>query len=282
MAGYYPGGKTGTTEKVGKHGYHRGVRNDFNVSAFVCVFPMNNPQYAVYMMLDEPHGNKSTYGFSTAGWVSAPAAGRVIARIGPMLGLLPDIKDAPEINAELDIPLQPARPPGAFALGPWNENLVKAAERTPLGFRPGHAGCGRHARRSRAGSSATQRDHRNQTRRVRERRRTTIVEAEARRLIGARVAAGLCGALTHMRQLPHSGARPVPVARRRLAGGVRPGHRRHHRGQPPGGARRPVRRHSRHAHRRPPLHRRGGGARRRGRAGAARHASGPPACRRVR
>ena len=61
----------------------------------------------------------------------------MIARIGPMLGLLPDIKDAPEINADLDIPLQPARPPGAFALGPWNENLVKAAEHTPLGFRQG-------------------------------------------------------------------------------------------------------------------------------------------------
>ncbi len=139
VAGYYPGGKTGTTEKVGKHGYHRGIRSDFNVSAFVSVFPMNNPRYAVYMMLDEPHGNKSTYGFSTAGWVAAPAAGRVIARIAPMLGLLPDIKDAPTINAELSIPLQPARPPGAPALGPWNENLVKAAEKTPLGYRPGQA-----------------------------------------------------------------------------------------------------------------------------------------------
>lgn len=139
VAGYYPGGKTGTTEKVGKHGYHRGIRSDFNVSAFVSVFPMNNPRYAVYMMLDEPHGNKSTYGFSTAGWVAAPAAGRVIARIAPMLGLLPDIKDAPTINAELSIPLQPARPPGAPALGPWNENIVKAAEKTPLGYRPGQA-----------------------------------------------------------------------------------------------------------------------------------------------
>ena len=50
---------------------------------------MNAPHYAVYMMLDEPHATKATYGYVTAGWVSAPAAGRVIARIGPMLGLLP-------------------------------------------------------------------------------------------------------------------------------------------------------------------------------------------------
>lgn len=136
VPGYYPGGKTGTTETVGKHGYHRGFKDHYNVSAFVSVFPMNRPRYAVYIMLDEPHGNKSTYGFTAAGWVAAPAAGRVIARIGPMLGLMPDIKDAPEINAELFIPRKPVCPPGAFALGPSNENLVKEAEKTPLGFRP--------------------------------------------------------------------------------------------------------------------------------------------------
>ena len=112
VAGYYPGGKTGTAEKVGKHGYKRGFKENFNVAAFTSVFPMNAPRYAVYMMVDEPHGNKSTYGYSTAGWVAAPAAGRVIARIGPMLGLLPDIQDAPAINQALYIPLQPARPAG--------------------------------------------------------------------------------------------------------------------------------------------------------------------------
>ena len=110
VAGYYPGGKTGTAEKVGKHGYKRGFKENFNVAAFTSVFPMNAPRYAVYMMVDEPHGNKSTYGYSTAGWVAAPAAGRVIARVAPMLGMLPDIQDAPQINQALFIPLQPARP----------------------------------------------------------------------------------------------------------------------------------------------------------------------------
>ena len=101
VPGYYPGGKTGTAEKVGKHGYKRGFKENFNVAAFTSVFPMNAPRYAVYMMLDEPHGNKSTYGYSTAGWVAAPAAGRVIARVAPMLGMLPDIQDAPAINQAL-------------------------------------------------------------------------------------------------------------------------------------------------------------------------------------
>ncbi len=120
VPGYYPGGKTGTAEKVGKHGYQRGFKENFNVAAFTSVFPMNEPRYAVYMMLDEPHGNKSTYGYSTAGWVAAPEAGRVIARIAPMLGMLPDIQGAPAINQALYIPLEPGRPAGAVARGPGN------------------------------------------------------------------------------------------------------------------------------------------------------------------
>lgn len=48
----------------------------------------------------------------------APAAGRVIARIGPMLGMLPDIANMPQINAQLAIPLQPARPPSGVRSPP--------------------------------------------------------------------------------------------------------------------------------------------------------------------
>jgi cell division protein FtsI (penicillin-binding protein 3) len=109
VPGYYVGGKTGTAEKVGAHGY----RKHTNVAAFMSVFPMNAPRFAVYMMLDEPHADASTHGYATAGWVAAPAAGRVIARIGPMLGLLPDLADADAIRQALYIPLQPARPAGA-------------------------------------------------------------------------------------------------------------------------------------------------------------------------
>lgn len=110
VAGYYPGGKTGTAEKVGGKG---GYRKHANVAAFMSVFPMNAPRYAVYMMLDEPHATAKTHGYATAGWVAAPAAGRVIARIGPMLGMLPDIEHEAEIKQALYIPLQPARPAGA-------------------------------------------------------------------------------------------------------------------------------------------------------------------------
>jgi cell division protein FtsI (penicillin-binding protein 3) len=104
VPGYYPGGKTGTAEKVGGKG---GYKKHTNVAAFMSVFPMQAPRFAVYMMLDEPKANASTHGYATAGWVAAPAAGRVIGRIGPMLGLLPDVENAAVINQALYMPLTP-------------------------------------------------------------------------------------------------------------------------------------------------------------------------------
>jgi cell division protein FtsI (penicillin-binding protein 3) len=110
VPGYFIGGKTGTAQKTsGGHGYKANAR----VSAFMSVFPMNAPRYAVYVMLDEPKANAQSHGFATAGWVSAPAAGRVIARAAPMLGLLPDLENAAAIQASLAIPLEPGRPAGA-------------------------------------------------------------------------------------------------------------------------------------------------------------------------
>jgi cell division protein FtsI (penicillin-binding protein 3) len=38
-------------------------------------------------MFDEPIGNKTSFGFATAGWTAAPAAKQVIAHIAPILGV---------------------------------------------------------------------------------------------------------------------------------------------------------------------------------------------------
>jgi len=108
VPGYFVGGKTGTAEKTMGHGYRRYA----NVSAFMSVFPMNAPRYAVYFMLDEPKGNASTAGYSTAGAVSAPGAGRLIARIAPMLGLMPETATEAATQATLAMPLRPGRPAG--------------------------------------------------------------------------------------------------------------------------------------------------------------------------
>ena len=111
VPGFFPGGKTGTAEKNSGHGYKKHA----NVSAWMGVFPMQAPRYAVYIMLDEPKGNAATGGYSTAGQVSAPAGGKVITRIGPILGLMPDIKNMAAIEQALSIPLHPGR---GLNLGP--------------------------------------------------------------------------------------------------------------------------------------------------------------------
>ena len=107
IPGYFVGGKTGTAEKTSGHGYKKHT----NVSAFMSVFPMNAPRYAVYFMLDEPKGNAATGGYSTAGAVSAPAAGKVIARIGPILGMLPQLANIQQIEATIAMPLSPGAHP---------------------------------------------------------------------------------------------------------------------------------------------------------------------------
>jgi cell division protein FtsI (penicillin-binding protein 3) len=92
VPGYEVGGKTGTAEKAVNGSY----RKKAVLSSFVAVFPVSDPQYAVVMMIDEPQGTKETHGFITAGWTAAPAAGRVIAQIAPLMGLLPKAVPAPQ------------------------------------------------------------------------------------------------------------------------------------------------------------------------------------------
>jgi cell division protein FtsI (penicillin-binding protein 3) len=83
VPGYDVGGKTGSAEKTGRHGYEAHKL----VTSFCGVFPIENPRYLVFVMLDEPHGTKATGGFALAGYTAAPLAGHVIARIAPLLGV---------------------------------------------------------------------------------------------------------------------------------------------------------------------------------------------------
>lgn len=85
VAGYEVGGKTGTAEKNGAGGY----RHKSLLSSFIATFPVSDPKYLVLAMIDEPQGNKESFGFATAGWTAAPTVGRVVAQVGPLLGLMP-------------------------------------------------------------------------------------------------------------------------------------------------------------------------------------------------
>jgi len=92
--GYFVGGKTGSADKYRQAGGKRGL-----LSSFVGIFPANAPRYVVLIMLDEPKGTKETFNRATGGWVAAPATGRLITQIAPLLGVAPvrDILVEPDV-----------------------------------------------------------------------------------------------------------------------------------------------------------------------------------------
>ncbi|WP_199502878.1 peptidoglycan D,D-transpeptidase FtsI family protein [Qipengyuania sp. YIM B01966] len=84
--GYRVGGKTGSAEKPGAGGY----RKSSLVSTFAAAFPMDRPRYVIIAMLDEPQGTTASSFQRTAAWNAAPVVGRLVPRIGPILGVRPD------------------------------------------------------------------------------------------------------------------------------------------------------------------------------------------------
>jgi cell division protein FtsI (penicillin-binding protein 3) len=91
VPGYYVGGKTGTAEKVVNGRYsHTKLLN-----SFTAVLPADKPRYLLLIMLDEPKPLPETHGYATSGWNAVPTGGKVIARIAPLLGIVPRFDLAP-------------------------------------------------------------------------------------------------------------------------------------------------------------------------------------------
>jgi cell division protein FtsI (penicillin-binding protein 3) len=88
IPGYRVGGKTGTATKL-VNGHYSGGK--LNLASFAAIFPtdggFDQDRYYVLIMMDEPKPLPETGGFTTGGEVSAPIAGKVIARIAPFLGV---------------------------------------------------------------------------------------------------------------------------------------------------------------------------------------------------
>jgi len=94
--GYGVGGKTGTADKQANGGYSKRAL----ISSFVGAFPMDDPRYVLLALLDEPKGTAKTKGYATGGWVAAPVVRRMVERMGPLLGILPEARGAePEMPA---------------------------------------------------------------------------------------------------------------------------------------------------------------------------------------
>lgn len=90
VPGYYVGGKTGTAEKVVNGRYVSGKR--FN--AFLGGFPVNDPEYIVLAVLDEPQPETPGAG-ATAGINTTQMVADIIRRSAALLGVKPDFGHEP-------------------------------------------------------------------------------------------------------------------------------------------------------------------------------------------
>lgn len=103
VEGFYVGGKTGTSEKVENGRYVK----DKLLTTFMGVFPSDRPRYLLLVMLDEPQATPETHGYATSGYNAVPTAGKIIARIAPLLGLMPK-RDLPTADRLLTVQRQAA------------------------------------------------------------------------------------------------------------------------------------------------------------------------------
>ena len=85
VPGYFVGGKTGTAEKVVNGRYS----NDKRFNAFIAGFPVNDPQYIVLVVLDEPKPEKPGMG-ATSGLNTTVVVSNIIRRSAALLGVKPD------------------------------------------------------------------------------------------------------------------------------------------------------------------------------------------------
>ncbi|MCZ8547903.1 penicillin-binding protein 2 [Mesorhizobium qingshengii] len=85
VAGYFIGGKTGTSEKVVNGAYS----GDRVLTAFMGIVPADKPRYLFLTILDEPKGLPETSGFRTSGWNAVPVTGTIMARVLPFLPIAP-------------------------------------------------------------------------------------------------------------------------------------------------------------------------------------------------
>ena len=91
--GYLAGGKTGTADKVVNGRYD----SSRNLAVFASGFPLNDPKYVMVILVDEPKRENAHSG-RTAAWNAGEVTGRIIHRIAPVLGVMPDFSELTEKN----------------------------------------------------------------------------------------------------------------------------------------------------------------------------------------
>jgi cell division protein FtsI (penicillin-binding protein 3) len=90
VPGYAVGGKTGTADKPKENG--GGYYDDKVIATFASMFPAHDPKYVLVVTLDEPVETAGDEPKRTAGWTAVPVAAEIVRRVGPLLGLRPDVE----------------------------------------------------------------------------------------------------------------------------------------------------------------------------------------------
>ena len=96
LVGYRIGGKTGTAQKAGAHGYEYGKY----FSSFFTFFPADKPKYSILITLDEPHG--AYYGAA----VALPVAGEMVDKIIQADNILPNSEAIEETKENIQTPVE--------------------------------------------------------------------------------------------------------------------------------------------------------------------------------
>ena len=97
VAGYRVGGKTGTSQKMAKI---LSTGNSYlYIGSYVGIAPIDDPEIAVFVMLDEPTGS-NYYG----GLISAPVGSKIMTDILPYMGYEPQYTDEELAKISISVP----------------------------------------------------------------------------------------------------------------------------------------------------------------------------------
>jgi len=97
VAGFSVGGKTGTSEKVAE--MIASGQSGLYISSYCTVAPANDPEIAILVLLDEPHGD-AYYG----GTICAPVGAQILGDVLPYLGYEPQYTDAELGRLAVNVP----------------------------------------------------------------------------------------------------------------------------------------------------------------------------------
>lgn len=97
VAGYRTGGKTGTSQKIDK--INETKQSRLYIASYVGLAPIENPEIAVLVLLDEPTAG-SIYG----GTISAPVASAIFAEILPYMGYEPQYSEEELAKRVISVP----------------------------------------------------------------------------------------------------------------------------------------------------------------------------------